>query len=133
MGMLLFVTGCSSDDSGDSEPVAPDAPPQDFVFEKDEDDPDSWSRYYYLLEVNVSHDDYNHLNGIRIRYDANSSLLDFINKNTGANIQTQLWGCESEEYTSGRHRWLCCPCIELDNLDAQRSDYCTGPFVSVWK
>ena len=36
MGMLLFVTGCSSDDSGDSEPVAPDASPQDFVFEKKE-------------------------------------------------------------------------------------------------
>ena len=34
MGMLLFVTGCSSDDSGDSEPVAPDASPQDFVFPK---------------------------------------------------------------------------------------------------
>ena len=37
MGMLLFVGGGGcSDDSGDSEPVAPDASPQDFVFEKKE-------------------------------------------------------------------------------------------------
>lgn len=99
----------------------------------DEDDEDSYSRYYYTWWTTVEHDDYNKLNGIRVKYDAASSLLDFINKNTGAGIQTQLWGCKSELYNAGKHTWFCCPCIELDNLDAQRKDYYWGQFVPVWK
>ena len=99
----------------------------------EEDDGDAYNRYYYTWWTTVEHDDYNKLNGIRVKYDAASSLLDFINKNTGAGIQTQLWGCKSELYNAGNHRWLCCPCIKLDDLDAQRQDCYVGQFVPVWK
>ena len=99
----------------------------------DEDDGDSYNRYYYGYSTNVTHDDYKNLNAIKARYDAASSLLDFINKNTGANIQTNIWGCESEFYDDGPHmRWWCCPCIELYNIGEKRKNYYSGTFVHVW-
>ncbi len=101
------------------------------IYERDDID-DGCNPYYYLWDTNVTRADYKHLNGMRVRYDAGSSLLDFINKNTGANIQTQLWGCQSEYYDFGRHqRYFSCPCIWLYDLDAQGSYSYPGPFVPV--
>ena len=103
------------------------------ICERDDID-DGCNPYYYPWDTKVTRADYKHLNDMRVRYDAASSLLDFINKNTGANIQTQLWGCQSEWYDFGRHqRYFGCPCIWLYDLDAQEDYTYPGSFVPVWK
>ena len=104
--------------------------------EDDEDNPEAPSVYFaddYRVGT-VEQAEYKILDQLRVAFNKDISLLDFINLHAGTSITTNYWGCKSVAFYNGR--WDGCPVIDLRKVNQDREFNPTNgidPIVRTWK
>ena len=111
-------------------------PVNQVVFREDDQDNPEAPNYYYAADWKVGtveQDEYRRLDQLRVAFNKDLTLLDFINLHAGTSITTNIWGCKSVPFYDGR--WDCCPTIDLRNVNDDREFDCTNgdPIVHTWK
>ena len=107
---------------------------EDYKYKEDDEDNPEAPSYYYADDSKVgtvTQEEYKRLDQLRVSFNKDLSLLDFINLHTSANVTAHIWGCKSVLI----RKWYCCPAIDIRRVNEDREEDCTDgtPTVHTWK